>query len=287
VNATGWSTHDAAASETDLGVRMSLLTICTPCQMGDHKRHHRVVQAAPEGGVGGSVCTCEGECIDHRYELESTKRIGTLIDDAATGHDARIPSNAERTERGIEPRWPAELWWCIACGEPSDSDPCQFCGEPIAVYKVVKHTEHEAVEHIPPGEMTDRHVLGWVADELSAIADELQRKTVRGDLATRLTARADDIRVIAERDCSTASEQPATRPQQGPFRPDHSPFRNHSERLAAESLAKELYKCYREAFTRCTPAGNTPRWKHVRPKTKRVWVNAAKNMIRDQEQHDG
>lgn len=41
------------------------LTECPPCQMGDHKHHYRVVQAAPEEGFGGAICDCEGECVDH------------------------------------------------------------------------------------------------------------------------------------------------------------------------------------------------------------------------------
>lgn len=41
---------------------MTRLTECTPCQLGDHKRHHRTVQAVPKGMYGGSVCPCEGEC---------------------------------------------------------------------------------------------------------------------------------------------------------------------------------------------------------------------------------
>lgn len=41
------------------------------------------------------------------------------------------------TARGIEPRFPAELWWCTTCGEPTTEDPCQFCGHQVARYSVV------------------------------------------------------------------------------------------------------------------------------------------------------
>lgn len=58
---------------------MALRTICSACQMGEHDRHHRVVQAAPEGGVGGSVCVCEGDCADGRYESKQVRRIADLI----------------------------------------------------------------------------------------------------------------------------------------------------------------------------------------------------------------
>jgi len=58
---------------------MSFNTICTPCQMGEHQRHHRVVQAVPEGMMGGSVCTCKGECVDGRYESKDLKRMAQLM----------------------------------------------------------------------------------------------------------------------------------------------------------------------------------------------------------------
>lgn len=41
---------------------MSARIRCLPCQYGDHAGHHEVVQAAPEGGVGGARCPCRGEC---------------------------------------------------------------------------------------------------------------------------------------------------------------------------------------------------------------------------------
>jgi len=52
--------------------------------------------------------------------------------------EERVDSQSRRTARGIEPIWPAELWWCITCGEPCESDPCQFCGNGIERYKVVQ-----------------------------------------------------------------------------------------------------------------------------------------------------
>lgn len=47
---------------------MSMLVDCPPCQIGDHKGHYRVVRPAPEGGVGGAVCTCKGECQENAAE---------------------------------------------------------------------------------------------------------------------------------------------------------------------------------------------------------------------------
>lgn len=49
---------------------MSRIQECTPCQMGEHQRHYRVVQAVPEGMMGGAICTCEGECLERgpRYD---------------------------------------------------------------------------------------------------------------------------------------------------------------------------------------------------------------------------
>lgn len=43
---------------------MSMNGECTPCQMGDHRRHYRVVQAVSEGMMGGVICPCEGECVE-------------------------------------------------------------------------------------------------------------------------------------------------------------------------------------------------------------------------------
>jgi hypothetical protein len=40
------------------------ITECPPCQMGDHKHHHEVVQAVSEGMMGGSRCLCKGECVE-------------------------------------------------------------------------------------------------------------------------------------------------------------------------------------------------------------------------------
>jgi hypothetical protein len=41
---------------------MVLLTYCLACKYGDHERHTEVIQAAPEGMLGGSRCKCQGEC---------------------------------------------------------------------------------------------------------------------------------------------------------------------------------------------------------------------------------
>ncbi len=50
-----------------------------------------------------------------------------------------LESDVQRTTRGIEPRWPSSrFWWCVTCGEPSGSDPCEFCGNPIERYNVVR-----------------------------------------------------------------------------------------------------------------------------------------------------
>lgn len=62
-----------------MGRTMTRLTICSPCQTGDHDRHYRVVQAVPEGVIGGSICTCEGECVDGRYKSKELRRIANLM----------------------------------------------------------------------------------------------------------------------------------------------------------------------------------------------------------------
>lgn len=54
---------------------MARNSICNACEMGDHKGHRRVIQPAPAGGVGGVVCTCDGECKDGRYK----RTLGQLL----------------------------------------------------------------------------------------------------------------------------------------------------------------------------------------------------------------
>ena len=66
---------------------MTYLTICDACQDGDHSRHYRVVQAVPEGMLGGSVCRCQGECADGRYEPKLASAIVDLL------HTARREGN--------------------------------------------------------------------------------------------------------------------------------------------------------------------------------------------------
>lgn len=39
---------------------------CPACQHGDHEHHTEVVQAVPEGMIGGAQCPCEGECAGRR-----------------------------------------------------------------------------------------------------------------------------------------------------------------------------------------------------------------------------
>jgi hypothetical protein len=40
-----------------------MLSYCPACQMGDHEHHVKIIQAAPEGTLGGVQCRCEGECM--------------------------------------------------------------------------------------------------------------------------------------------------------------------------------------------------------------------------------
>lgn len=59
---------------------MTLITECIPCQYGDHDHHHRVVQAVPEGVMGGAICVCEGECRDRE---QPAPRVGPPLDTSA------------------------------------------------------------------------------------------------------------------------------------------------------------------------------------------------------------
>lgn len=41
---------------------MVMLVLCAACREGCHAEHHEVVQAVPEGMIGGCACPCTGEC---------------------------------------------------------------------------------------------------------------------------------------------------------------------------------------------------------------------------------
>jgi hypothetical protein len=43
---------------------MALITDCLACQYGDHDHHSEIIQAVPEGMLGGAMCGCNGECRD-------------------------------------------------------------------------------------------------------------------------------------------------------------------------------------------------------------------------------
>jgi len=62
---------------------MARYTECPPCQMGEHDRHYHVVQHPPEGGVGGAVCNCKGECRDvdpqERFERLVGPRVAAVL----------------------------------------------------------------------------------------------------------------------------------------------------------------------------------------------------------------
>jgi hypothetical protein len=47
---------------------MVRIGMCIPCQMGNHARHHKTIQAVPKGMLGGATCGCKGECEDNADE---------------------------------------------------------------------------------------------------------------------------------------------------------------------------------------------------------------------------
>ena len=49
---------------------MTALVTCIPCQYGDHEDHIHIVQTPPEGGFGGAVCPCNGECQSKEAQRE-------------------------------------------------------------------------------------------------------------------------------------------------------------------------------------------------------------------------
>jgi hypothetical protein len=62
---------------------MAIKTICVGCQDGEHSRHQRIVQAPPEGGVGGAICDCEGECRENEQQCPTW--LAHVLDLAAGG----------------------------------------------------------------------------------------------------------------------------------------------------------------------------------------------------------
>lgn len=56
--------------------------MCHACQAGDHKHHVRNYAPAPPGVMGGSMCACEGECVERgpsghlAREIERIHRAG-------------------------------------------------------------------------------------------------------------------------------------------------------------------------------------------------------------------
>ena len=49
------------------------LGYCIACQHGRHERHREVIQAVPEGMMGGAKCRCEGECVERHTANELTR----------------------------------------------------------------------------------------------------------------------------------------------------------------------------------------------------------------------
>jgi hypothetical protein len=56
---------------------MALIVRCHSCQMGNHDDHVRIVSPPPEGGVGGAICDCPGQC--RETAPEPSPWIATLI----------------------------------------------------------------------------------------------------------------------------------------------------------------------------------------------------------------
>ena len=85
---------------------------CSGCQMGNHKRHRRVVQAVPEGMIGGVVCPCKGECKDKTWEdmarsigaydlLVRTRRSGTVSHSGPRDNTVEAVVRAAESVHGI------------------------------------------------------------------------------------------------------------------------------------------------------------------------------------------
>lgn len=83
---------------------MVLLTLCIPCQHGNHDDHMEVIQAAPPGMMGGARCPCKGDCRGRRVDRVGTVRICENCDrhlsDHVSGRLRQCPDLSGNTYKG-------------------------------------------------------------------------------------------------------------------------------------------------------------------------------------------
>lgn len=95
-----------------------LLTYCIPCQHGHHERHHEIVQAVPEGVMGGARCRCGGECVDRHKNAETVALIPAEIPVLmAVPSDDQLEAAGKTTK--IEASFLASCDWG-ECEKPAD-----------------------------------------------------------------------------------------------------------------------------------------------------------------------
>lgn len=73
---------------------MVLFANCIPCQYGHHEHHHEVVQAVPEGMIGGVRCECKGECVEREKRRPIPQGVPDLTDYARIADDWPKPAGA-------------------------------------------------------------------------------------------------------------------------------------------------------------------------------------------------
>ena len=67
-----WQARKGLMGSNPILSAMAYLTYCNACCDGDHDNHREVVQAVPEGMVGGAICKCQGECRDGSVQAKLT-----------------------------------------------------------------------------------------------------------------------------------------------------------------------------------------------------------------------
>jgi hypothetical protein len=57
---------------------MVMIGDCIACQYGQHDGHHKIVQAVPDGVIGGIRCECKGDCAERNGERARRETVAIL-----------------------------------------------------------------------------------------------------------------------------------------------------------------------------------------------------------------
>lgn len=74
---------------------MTFIGLCIPCQYGRHDEHYEVIEAVPEGVMGGAVCGCDGKCAE-RYTPPKSILVDAPVDTTALDFLAAFREEQQR-----------------------------------------------------------------------------------------------------------------------------------------------------------------------------------------------